>query len=146
MFIICNNCKTGLRVSGDANELQALAERESHECPNCRCACTVAPFVDNAVLQEKNVIPLTAQEAFLSLEGMGIPEERECAAEIVMSLLLKQSIKEVEAHTVPNTGRSVIESLTLDDGTTIYLGSSTHGALVYRIRRPHSYVKAVENG
>lgn len=146
MFIICNNCKLGLRITDAQEEIQSMLVGRDHiPCPECQCPCTTAPFVDNAVLQEKRVRSVTAMEAFLAIEGQGFPEERECAAEIVEKVLLEQRIKEVKVHSVPNTGRSVIELLTLEDGTVIYFGSSVHGALVYRIRRPHSYVKAVEN-
>ena len=76
------------------------------------------------------------------MEGLGLPEERECAAEVVHLLLHSFPIRDAKVRSVPNTGRSVIDSIEFEDGTVMFLGSSVHGALVYRIRKPHKYTEA----
>ena len=43
---------------------------------------------------------------------------------------------------IRNSHRSIIEYLQLEDGTRVYLASSSYGATVYRVAPPHSYVEA----
>lgn len=146
MFVLCESCKAGLRVTGDEEEVSSFFDsRDVAPCFACGKACQVAKFVDSTILDGMNVHTVSVMEAHLAFERMGLPAERECAAEIVEKVLTEQRIVGVKAATVPNTGRSVIESLELEDGTVLYLGSSVHGALVYRIRKPHRYVKGVEH-
>jgi len=142
MFIICDSCPAGLRVVGEAEEIRSLISgREKYSCYSCGDTVSLAPFADNDVLRIKDVRTVSPMEAHLALEGLGLPEERECAAEIVASLLIHQKIKKVTTRSVPNTGRSVLEAIEFEDGTTMFLGSSAHGALVYRIRRPFKYTE-----
>ena len=142
MFIICSTCPEGLRVVGEPDEIKSLiSSREGCVCYVCGAECMVSPFADNDVLQTKHVHTLSPMEAYLALEGMGIPEERECASEIVATLLIHQRIKKVTARSVPNTGRSCIDAIEFEDGTVMYLASSVHGALVYRIKKPHNYTE-----
>jgi len=143
MYVICTNCREGLRVVGELAEVKSLIEdRAEHRCYACGGECEVGLFADNDLIREKRIRTLTPMEAHLALEGLGLPEERECAAEIVVGVFQQKKVTNVLARSVPNTGRSVIDSIEFEDGTTVFLGSSTHGALVYRIRRPHSYTEA----
>lgn len=140
MYVVCSNCDSGLRVVGDAAEIKSLvSDRSDHPCFYCGCPCTVGAFADNDLLRVKNIRTVSPMEAHLAFEGMGLPSERECAAEIVETLLQSKQIKHAKVRSIPNTGRSVIDSIGFEDGTVMYLGASTHGALVYRIRRPHTY-------
>ena len=92
------------------------------------------------------IIDLSPHEAHLAMEGMGIPAERECAAEIVRKLFQEQRVRDVVVRPVSNTGKSVLDAVHFDDGTALFLCASSHGAQVYRIRKPHSYVKEIDNG
>jgi hypothetical protein len=82
-------------------------------------------------------------EAHLLFEGMGFPEERDCVAEVVCQELTKR-VSKVHAVTLQGTGRTVLDALELEDGTTLFFSGSAHGALVYRIRKPNPYVAKVE--
>ncbi len=142
MFLVCDNCKKCLHVVGDSAELKELLEaRDVYPCYACGEPCTSAPFADSSLLRELQVIELSPMEAHLALEGMGLPSERECAAEIVRALFRENKVKDVAVRAIPHTGRSVVDSVEFVDGTTLFLGSSAHGALVYRIRKPHSYTE-----
>jgi hypothetical protein len=143
MFIICEKCRFGLQVLGGSEDIDHLVGEGSphwgrHQCPLCGGLCKAAPFADAAVTAAKHMRSLTPMEAHLLFEGMGFPEERDCVADIVKEEL-KKPIKRVKAFTVPNTNRSVLESLELEDGTTVFLSGCAEGALVYRIRKPHLY-------
>jgi len=149
MYILCNKCHHGIRVrGGDPNDIELMFKEGEYTfvCYHCESKEVVAgPAVDGD-LQGWFIIELSAQEAHLAMVGMGIPEERECAMEIVRGILTSQPVKEVKARTIPNTGRSAIDYIMMEDGTTLFLCASTHGAQVYRIRKPHSYVKEMGNG
>lgn len=148
MFILCERCHFGLHVQGDVREIESLVGERSphwnrHQCPECGALCVAAPFADASVTGSKHMHFLTPMEAHLLFEGMGLPEERDCVADIVREEL-KKPIKAVKVFTVANTNRSVLESIELEDGTTIFLSGSAHGALVYRIRKPHLYADQVQ--
>ena len=149
MYILCPSCTFGVRVTGSTEEIDGLLGPESprrgvYLCPNCGTGCTRAPFVDSGLLATKHVRALTPFEAHLLLEGMGFPEERDCVAETVVNELATKRVTAVRAFTVPNTTRTVVHSLTMDDGTTLFLSGSAHGAIVYRIRKPNPYLSAEE--
>lgn len=149
MFILCQTCRFGIRVTGDPEDERSLiGDRSPHhrnyKCPECKGECVAGPFADNDVLQEKNLRDLKPMEAHLLFEGMGYPEERDCVAEIVSQELTSKRAKKVHAYTLPGTARTVLDAIELEDGTTLFLSGCASGALVYRIRKPKPYASKVE--
>ena len=100
---------------------------DRYKCPKCgeRCAC----FVKLAEGDHPSVT-LTAQEAFVAFSGGGLPEEQECSASRVEKLLTECHIKRVFTRHIRGTNRCTLDRLELEDGTTLHLGSSAHGACV----------------
>lgn len=144
LFILCKLCAFGVRVVGDNQSIQDLLGAKSpcegkYNCPSCGSACMSSPYVDNAVLREKDVRDLEPLEAYLLFEGMGYPEERDCVAEVVKDELLTKRIVKVVSVTAHGTTRAIIDHLVLEDGTTLFFSGSAHGAIIYRIRRPKAY-------
>jgi hypothetical protein len=84
---------------------------------------------------------LTTKEAFIAFSGVGLPEEQECGASVVRNLILEQGVKDVTTRHIANTKRCLLERITLNDGTELYLGASSLGACVYRIKKASSYVE-----
>lgn len=134
MFFICTACPFGVKVTDDSPLLDGI----SVTCPDCGSDCASGTFADGSVISAKRVRSLTSYELYLLTEGMGFPEERDCVAELVVEELSKP-IKRIVASTVPGTTRTVIDTIQLEDGTTLFFSGSAHGAIVYRIRKPNPY-------
>ena len=83
---------------------------------------------------------LTPKEAFVAFSGVGLPSEQECSASKVRTLLLENKIKDVTTKHINGTSRCLLETIELDNGMVLYLGSSALGACVYRVKEPKSYV------
>ena len=91
---------------------------------------------DPKTLPKMRLRDLEAHELLAALSGCGLPEEAACSAQVVAQIFATKQVVSVQCRDVPNTGRSLLESLTFADGTKMHLASSTHGAVVYRIRHP----------
>jgi hypothetical protein len=143
MYIACPCLQFAIHVVGDPEEIQSLLGDESPHaearCPLCRKALSRAPHLDSelAPLVQDVLRDLSPVEAHLVLEGMGFPDERDCVAEIVKALLVNQRVRSVAGHTLRGTARTAIDSITMEDGTTLFFGASS---IVYRVRKPNPFM------
>lgn len=149
LFILCTKCSFGIRVHGAEDDIANLLGAESplhgvYQCPACHSLCMSAPYADSPLIASYHLRDVTPFEAHLVFNGMGFPEERDCVAEVVVSELIHKQVKSVVARTVPGTTRTSIDTITLADGTTLFLSGSAAGAIVYRVRKPSPYVRATE--
>lgn len=151
--IVCKVCSTALRVNGELNEVETLVGQTSEYWPNrypCfRCNAFaegfLTPEVSHTVWSVVEVFDVTAQEAFAALHGMGIPAERNCCSDVILPLLQAVGVK-ARGRDVRGQQRFILNELELPDGTKLHLAPSPEGPLVYRITKPHSYVKANDVG
>lgn len=145
MYIACPCKKFAVRVVGDPAEIEDLLGENSPNrdmpCPECKDRLYYVASMGPEVLEELREVlrELTPMEAHLALNGVGFPEERDCVAEIVRAVM-RQSIRSVDVKTIRGTTKCEISSITMEDGTTVFLGG---GAIVYRIRKPHPFVSKV---
>ena len=149
LFILCTKCSFGVKVQGAEEDIESLVGSGSptngvHNCPDCGSKCVNAPYADSPLLASYQIRDVTPFEAHLVFERMGFPEERDCIAETVIDELTSKRIKSVVARTVRGTNRASIDTITLEDGTTLFLSGSAAGAIVYRIRKASPYVRAAE--
>ncbi len=152
--LVCLRCRLALRLSGDHDEMDYLIGMKSdwypdrYPCPRSSChgTMTLTDTIASVDLEQLEIYDLNPQEAFQAMHGMGLPVERSCDIDTVRSVLSGHSITSMDLQGLPGTNRTVIHSLTLADGTRVYLASSPLGAVVYRIAPPHSHVKDLENG
>ena len=82
---------------------------------------------------------LTVEEAFHAFNGVGLPGEQECSAARVAELLKTNVVKDVSVRHISGTSRCVLDRIQLNNDVVLYLGASTHGACVYRVKEPGSY-------
>jgi hypothetical protein len=101
--------------------------------------------IEPGVLALLEVIDLSPKEAFMALNGLGLPPEQHCNLASVTLLLRETPIRLVRGVDIPGTERCMIDHLELWDGTKVYLGASSHGAVVYRVAPPFSYAKMVDH-
>jgi len=144
ILVYCTACFTGARVLGPKEELWPLIGPASEfwpdkfKCVRCDGAAQGALEleVDMEVMRKLKLVEVTAQELFTAQMGLGLPDEQGCDFTTVRNLFLNKRVVRVKGATVPNTNRSVLECLFFEDGTRLYLGSSPHGAVVYRLAKP----------
>lgn len=146
MLTICTTCLMAVRLLGKSPE--DVAEMFPNQELKCSCGTAFEFLFENEVearvFPKLRIVDLTLEEFFLYLEGMGLPEERLCSEEEVQKVFSTKKIKKVAVHTILNTTKSHIDHFVFEDGTKLYLGSSKHGAVVYRIAPPPNYVERVD--
>lgn len=150
MYFACSCLRFALRVTGSAEECAALlgpgTPHEHAKCPECGSQLQHASFLDSDTLARIQFVvrEVTPMEAHLVLEGLGFPEERSCGEDTVRAALVGQRIRAVDVREIRGTGRTVVDNITLEDGTTLFLAGSGWGATVYRVRAPNPYVSKEE--
>jgi hypothetical protein len=85
---------------------------------------------------------ITPQEAFAALNGLGFPPERDCG-ETAVRQAFASKITDVGVRQIRGANRSALEWIQFEDGTRLYVASSPHGAVVYRLAKRFSYVEQV---
>jgi len=155
MLIACRaeGCTLLVRVSpGAEGELESLLGPSSElypdkfPCPRCNAHMEVVLAIESTDLALLDVVDLSPPEALAAFSGLGFPEERECGPASVRALMSGATVKSVKVRQVKNSHRSIIEFIELADGTRLFLGSSSHGATVYRIAAPPAYAKEALRG
>lgn len=150
--IVCNGgCGHALRVNGEVQDVDLLVGKRSDFWPNkytcfhCDAPATgfLTPEVSPEVLAMLVVVDVTAEEAFAALNGMGVPDERTCCAEVVIPYFEEQGLK-VKGRQPRGVSRFILEEIEFPDGTKMFLAPSPQGATIYRITKKHSYVEKSE--
>lgn len=148
--VFCTACGHGLRISpGDDGELESLFGEwhpNKYPCFNCGEAAQVVEAIDSTSVLQFVLHDVTAGEAFAAMNGLGLPQEQECSPAAVEKLFSERTVKRAKTRVIRNSHRCVIDFLEFDDGSRLYLGSSSVGAVVYRISSPHSYAQQVRSG
>ena len=152
ILIVCVKCCCALRVSGDSDEVHALVGQTSSFWPDkFRCYQCDGEAMGVLELAFQHRVPITivevsAQEAFAAIHGLGLPMEQQCKKEDLELLLREQPVKRVVGKDIVGSTRCMLDYFELWDGSKVYFGSAAEGAIIYKITRPHSYVKQVEDG
>ena len=151
IYIVCKSCPGTLRVSpgadaegGVQNLLVDMPEwhPDEYPCPFCGGHGEFVEAIDSAVLRTRDVHDVTPLEAFVALNGAGLPEEKDCGTTAVEQVFLKK-VKSVATRLIHNSKRCAIDYIEFEDGTRAYFGASSHGAIIYRISRPGHYAERV---
>lgn len=154
MLIVCaalQDCESVFRVLGDWAEVQTLVGPRSefwpqgYTCPKCGGPAQGAmeSDIDPRVLAGFQIREVEAQEMYRAQYGMGLPEEMDCRREVIEQALRENPIRRVSGHEVAGANRFVLEYLELWDGTKLYFGASSHGAIVTRVVKQQSHVAKV---
>lgn len=152
LVVTCEGCAAIYRVlqQQDGTDVDLVVGEHSefwsdrYLCP--RCGARATGMHENFLprgMQTSSIVDLTAEELLAALYGLGLPEERKTTLDEVKSYLIKEggNIRKVVGSDVAHTGRCVIDRIELMDGTKIYFGASAHGAVIYRVVHPISYVQ-----
>jgi hypothetical protein len=151
ILIACLKCGAAVRTVGDAAEHLLGPQSEwypnKYPCPRAECSgvCEYLQGVESSALQMLEIHDLSPEEAFIAFNGLGFPEEHDCGRTAVEKLFAEKRVKSVKVRQLPRQNRSVLEYIIFDDDTRLFLASSTEGATVYRVSKPHSYTKGAEH-
>jgi hypothetical protein len=137
---------------GDHDQVDFLVGEKSgfwpdkYKCPRCdhMALATTLGNTPPEMLARPGVLLLEAEELFAALNGLGLPEERVATKEVLEQLLLKHMVVNVRGETLPGTKRCRIDWLDLVDGSRVFFAAGGKGAVVYRIRKRHSYTENID--
>lgn len=152
ILIACKDCGIAVRTAGEHAELTHLLGEANEDwypgnypCPTsgCKGKASFMEGIEPAAMKMLDIHDLTPQEAFAAFNGLGLPAERDCGPEAVKNALLGNKVVAVGVSLIRGSHRSVLYSITMEDGTIVYLGSSPFGATVYRMAKLQSAVERV---
>ena len=154
ILIICPQCAFAARVIGDDDEVDQLVGEGSDfwpdhfPCPRCGARARGVAELDVSVveLDHLRLRDLNPQEALAAFSGLGLPDEQLCTKALLETLLREQPIRRVGAQDIEGSKRCYLHHLELWDGTKIYFGAGSGGAIVYRVTNPLSYTERVIDG
>jgi hypothetical protein len=122
----CTKCKGAWQISGLREYGHLL--KPAMTCPHQPRCGGKAKRVTRLIPKPRKV---SAKVFYQATEGFGFPEERKCGPADVTKVLLGARIVGLGGE--PIGDRTVINSLELDSGETVYLGTSPGGPIVYRM-------------
>ncbi len=134
--VICPHCASA-QVVRNYDPLLEQLQKEGACCPLHEDPAQPLLFAEEAdVANEAQVVfrPLTAQELFRYVQGMGLPEEGHLGD--VGTLLQTVPVRQV--HFLAQGRYPVLDCLELINGQRVYLGVSPEGACIYRVSAPHA--------
>jgi DNA-directed RNA polymerase subunit N (RpoN/RPB10) len=151
ILIACPSCNHALRVTGDPEEISYLLGEKSelwpdqYACFNCGKSAGHYLIAETtaAAMAMMHIVDLTPQEALAALSGFGLPGERTCCREVILPYFEQAGIK-VKGQQPRGQQLFRVEELTFPDGTTMFLAPSAMGAVIFRIKKPHSYAAEVD--
>lgn len=130
----CTKCRLYMRISEESPGDNAYVLMEQifggeRACPDCQSEM-LPRFNENVLGGQFNVVDVTLQELWLSLNGRGTPEQ--LATEARVKALLAQAGAEAETSVSPS-GHTRIHSILFSSGECLHLAVSGGYAAAYRI-------------
>jgi len=71
--------------------------------------------------------------ALFQASTLGSEMQRKCSPSDIRKLALGKKVVAIAVEPSPAAGRSLISSITLEDGNTIHLTTSTKGVTIYKV-------------
>lgn len=128
----CPKCKRSFFVKEQDPQLHLL--KKSMRCPNyIRCKGHIANKSWTKAGEIRNWKWASAIELYQASAGLGFESERDCSPDTIKEFITGARIVASEVIETGDPKKSVLLSLTLDNGKTIHLASSTTGAVIYKI-------------
>ncbi len=128
----CRRCRLAFMVPADDDKNHLLKKRV--RCPNwVTCKGRIYENAETNIAPQMPTTFLSATELWQATMGSGLPEERNCGPRDVKKLMVGATILGIQLGDSPVPTRSLIHSITLDNGKTLHLAPSTKGATVFKI-------------
>jgi DNA-directed RNA polymerase subunit RPC12/RpoP len=128
----CAKCEKSYFVkSADADK--HLLKR-SMRCPNyVRCKGKIVQRSWKNAGEVRNYYWVTALELYQAAAGLGLLSERNCSPLALKKILVGHKALAIEVSEAGDPNKSILTSITLDNGKVIHLAASTKGAIVYKV-------------
>lgn len=143
----CDSCFTVVKVDGEWEDVANLIMHHARwdsgwPCINSVCQSKLGLLSKGLTNSLKgareagliNEIRLNAVEFFRALCGFGTPEEIGIEPESIRAFLLSTQVTDMLVKRAPS-GRTILDRLDLDNGVSLHLAASPHGAMIYKITR-----------
>ena len=147
MFVRCQKCSEAFSIIGDQQELLVLNEdkwRVNFPCVIPLCGGR-ADRID--ILEAGGARPIPLAAFYRAVQGNGwVGEHGPAEPPRLMELLQRKRIVDMAAFPIGDPVRTIIRSLTLEDGTIIHFESSNQGACVFFVEEPISERGHVDAG
>ena len=128
----CKKCKNSFLVITMPNEEHLL--KRVMRCPNnSACGGKVYRQGETNIAMNPSIKRLNALEFFRACAGVGLPGELRCGPKDIKKNLVGAKVVEVHLEEAPDPKRSLVFSLTLDNGKVLHLASSSQGATFYKM-------------
>jgi DNA-directed RNA polymerase subunit RPC12/RpoP len=108
---------------------------KSMRCPNyVRCGGKIVhrKWTDK-IGEIRNYRWTAAKELYQASSGLGFSNERNCSQESLRKLLHGTRIINTEMQDTGDPKKSILMSLTLENGKIVHLSSSVKGAIIYKV-------------
>lgn len=129
----CVKCKCSFFVDTADKNIHLL--KPTMRCPNFRsCAGTIrykAKWPQSGKIEKGRRI--SAIELYQASAGVGLPEEQRCSPNDMTKLMVGTRIKAVHLEKTSDPKKSVLMSMTLENGKVVHVTTSTRGALIYKV-------------
>lgn len=119
----CGNTFSVLEVDPNKHLLE-----DRIKCPTIRCRFYLT--------RNDGLSPGTVVQALVlyqSFCGLGDEDQRHCSPADVRKMVLGKKVVAVSIEPASDKRRSLISSLTLEDGKTLHLAPSTKGVTIYKV-------------
>jgi len=124
----CLTCRVLYAVPSDDPDLRLLEKPAL--CPNYPCRGELSPLAEtNADIR---AVKVTALELFQAHQ-LGLVSERRCGPEDLQKNLVGWKIISIDMAQASDPNKSILRSITLENGKTVHLGPSTFGAVALKV-------------
>lgn len=139
MMLFCGTCHTAYVVAGDPKEVSSLLDlpewSESFPCvtPHCRGRLRKVKAQYREAVGQTRTVPL--HSFFRAINGFGLGVGEAASIDSVRSALRGKTITRVTGYNVGSPERTIIQTMTLSDGTMLHFDASAKGACIYFIEK-----------
>lgn len=133
----CSKCESSFFVKS-SDEQKKLLNGKSMRCPNyIRCKGQIIKRGWTNVHEIRKYTWVSALELYQACAGLGFEAERDCSPKTINNIMQGSRIMDAEIIATTHPKKSILLSLTLEDGKTIHLASSVYGPVIYKITGIH---------
>ena len=128
----CKKCGSVFGVP--LTDPQAHLLKRSMRCPNsAQCGGKIWLVMSSNITTNFAVTKMSALQLYQASLGIGLPKEKKCSPTELKKLMVGAKVTAIQTEKTSDPHRSIIHSLTLDNGKQIHFASSTLGATIYKV-------------
>lgn len=125
-YFRCRKCLKSYAVNGLDKDLTLLDRKLPCTTTGCK------GFLRKVGALDKVPPTITALALFSALGGAGLPQERAAAAlKTIRTKFVGAKIKGISGDS--HAGRTIVRSISFDNGLTMHLATSTKGATIFKV-------------